>query len=277
MDLTAAQLTFAELYKFATVDGSILRVTSHDASIVYDGNTYQAIPIKRSKINYHTDLQVDKVDISMGLVGVKVGAKEYSIPKIIRLGLLRNAHVQIHLIDYALKDEIKLLFEGWVTEGISYNKGIVTLNVGSILDKLNEKFPKYIYSEYCNHQLYSTYCGLIKDTYKNSSSATLGSTPGKIFSTVFAFASKPEGYWAKGELKIKSGGNSGLSRTIIKHNDGNVELLIPFPEAVAVDNTFDVWPGCDKSGVTCAMKFLTSNYANFFGFEYTPKPEVLVS
>ncbi len=274
MDPTAAQLTFAELYEITTTDGSVLRVTSHDASIVYGGNTYQALPIKRSQIAYHTDLQVDKVEISMGLVGVKVGAKEYSIPKLIRLGLLRNAHVKIHLIDYVLKNEIKLLFEGWVTEGISYNNGIVTLSVGSILDKLNEKFPKYIYSEYCNHQLYSLYCGLTKNNYKISSTAGAGSTESKIYSSVFAFSAHAEGYWAKGELKMTAGGNANLSRTIIKHNDGNVELLIPFPEAVVVGDAFDAWPGCDKAGVTCHEKF--NNYANFLGFEYTPKPEVLL-
>ena len=71
------------------------------------------------------------------------------------------------------------------------------------------------------------------------------------------------------------GNNLNVSRTIYKHNDGNVELLIPYNEAINIGvDTFDVWPGCDKSGATCASKF--SNYSNFFGFEYTPKAEVLI-
>jgi uncharacterized phage protein (TIGR02218 family) len=302
MDLTQPELTLAEIYEITTQEGAVARFTSHDADIMYDiaaggyayfgaftstGKifkvdipslqtlVYQAIPIKRSEINYHTDLQVDKVDISMGLVGIKIGEKKYSIPKIIRLGLFRHANVKISLIDYVALDEIKLLFEGWITQGITYNKGICKITVGSLLDKLNEKFPKFIYSEYCNHQLFSSYCGLVKDDYKESSSAGSSSTQVKIYSDIFAFSAHAEGYWSKGEIKMTSGDNEDITRSIFKHGDGYVELLISFPETAIVGETFNAWPGCDKSGQTCDEKF--SNYENFLGFESIPQPEVLYS
>ena len=273
LDLTKTELTLAEIYQITTVDGIIARFTSHDQDIVYAGNTYQAIPITRTQVSYHTDLQVDKVDVSFGLVGVTVGDLSYSIPKIIRLGLLRGAHVVINLIDYVALDDDKLIFEGWVTGNITYNRGITTIPVSSLLDRLNEKFPKYIYSEYCNHKLYGTYCGLTKNTYREQSSAAAGSTVSKIYSAIFAFSAHAEDYWTKGEIEMTSGDNLNVSRTIIKHNDGNIDLLIPFTEAIAEGNTFDSWPGCDKSGEICESKF--NNYANFMGFEHTPKPETL--
>lgn len=275
MDLTQPQLTLAELYEITTTDGSIARFTSHDANITYGVDTYQAIPIGRSQIAYHIDLQVDKVDVSFSLVGITVGTKSYTIPQVIRKGFLRDAHVKIYLIDYIAKDELKILFEGWVTGNISYNQGIVSISVGSILDKLSEKFPKIIYSEFCNHQLFSTYCGLVKSTYKHTGAAGSGSTQSKIYSSVFAFSNHAEGYWTKGEIKMTSGENNGISKTVIKHYDGYIELLIPFPLTLAVGNAFEAYPGCDKSGKTCAEKFNSSNYANFLGFEYIVKPEIL--
>ena len=274
MDLTTTNLTLAELYTITTVNGDIARFTSLDKDVVYGGDTWQAIPISRSQISYHTDLQVDKVDISMGLVGILVGTTHYSIPKLIQLGLMRNAHVLIHLVDYVALDTTQLLFEGWVTEGISYNRGICTLSVGSLLDKLSEKFPKYIYSEYCQHQLYGPYCGLTKASYLGTSTAGAGSTKGIIYAAIFAYSAHASGYWMKGEVKLTTGLNAGTSRSIIQHNDGNVVVLIPFVENVTIGDVVNAWPGCDKSGVTCDTKF--DNYVSFFGFEYIPKPEVLI-
>lgn len=274
MDLTMPTLSLAEFYTITTATGDVARFTSHDQDITYEGSLYQAIPIMRSQISYHSDLQVDKVDISMGLVGVVIGTNEYSIPRLIQLGLFRNAHVVISLYDFVAGGTWKVLFEGWCTEGISYNKGICTMSIGSLLDKLNEKFPKYIYSDYCNHQLYGSYCGLTKTDWQVMSAAEEGSTKAIIVSPVFLFSAHAGGWWMKGEIKMTSGANANVSRSIISHSDQYVIVLIPFVEEIVPGDTFTVWAGCDKSGIMCDEKF--SNYANFFGFEYTPKPEVLL-
>ncbi len=274
IDFTPTKLTLTEIYEITFADGAIAYFTSHDKDIIYDANTYQAIPITRGPVRYHTNLQVDKVDISFGLVGVKIGTKQLSIPEVIRRDFIRNAHVKIYIIDYITLTDTKLIFEGWVTGKISHNAGIITVGVGSLLDKLKEKFPKLIYSEFCNHQLYNSYCGLTKANYLVQDSAATNSDRQNIYSTVFAFSTQAEGYWDKGELKMTSGNNNGVSRSILKHYDGHIKLTLPFSEDIQIADTFDVWPGCDKSGQTCDEKF--SNYNNFFGFEYIPKPEVLI-
>ncbi len=274
IDFTQTKLTLAEIYQITFTDNSIAYFTSHDKDIAYGGNTYQAIPITRSPVRYHTNLQVDKVDISLGLVGIQIGTKSLSIPEVIRRDFIRNAHVKIYIIDYITLTDVKLIFEGWATGGITYNAGICTVSVGSLLDKLKDKFPKLIYSEFCNHQLYNSYCGLTKSTYLVQDSTGAGTTTQLIYSTAFAFTAQAGGYWNKGEIKMTSGNNDGVSRSILKHYDGYVKLTIPYFESVAVGDTFDVWPGCDKSGKTCDEKF--SNYSEFFGFEYIPKPGVLI-
>lgn len=273
VDLTTTQITVAEIYTITTTSGLVARFTSHDQNLLYNSNSYQSIPISRTNIAYHTDLQVDKVDVSFGLIGVTIGESLYSIPKIIRTGILRNAHVVISLVDYVALDSEKILFYGYVTGGISYNRGICTLSVGSLLDKLNEKFPKYIYSEFCQHQLFSTYCGLDKTAWRGSNAIT-NSSDNTFYSPMLTFNSSNQNFYLKGEIQFTSGPNEGLSRSIIYHGDGYVKVLIPFPETSDAGDTFYAWPGCDKAGITCDYKF--DNYANFMGFEYCPKPETLI-
>lgn len=274
LDFTAEQNTLAEIYKITMQDGSIAYFTSHDANITYGGNTYQAIPIKRTSINYHTNLEIDKVDISFGITGVTIGAEDLSVPQIIRREFMKNAHVELWVVDYVALDDDKLLFEGWVSGNVTYDGSWATIEVGSLLDKLQEKFPKVIYSEFCNHNLYDSYCALTKDDYKQSGNIDIGSDDQNIYDAIFLFSNEAEGYWEQGEIKMTSGDNDAISKTIIKHYDGYVKLLIPYPESVQVADTFDAWPGCDKSGATCDTKF--SNYANFLGFEYIPSPETVL-
>lgn len=273
LDLTKTELPIAELYTITTSNGDIARFTSHDVSITYSTNIYQAIPIQRTKVSYYTDLQVDKVEISFGLVGLTIGTRNYSIPEIIKKGFFRNANVKIHKVDYTLLDADSLVFEGWITEGISYNRGICTISVGSILDKLNEKFPKLIYSEYCQLQLYSSYCGLTKNDWRGSGTIT-NTSDTTFYGNAFLYINSADGWFTKGELRFSTGDNTNISRSIINHGDGYVVVLNPFPEVSVPGNAFYVWPGCDKSGKTCHEKF--NNYDNFFGFEYCPKSEVLI-
>lgn len=336
IDYTTTKLTIAELYRITCQDSSIARFTSHDANIIYDGETFQAIPIKRTPVQYHADLQVDKVDISFGLIGIVVGDKSLSIPQVIRRDFLRNAHVEILRVDYIaigsaipwVAETVKTLnelvnptvannyyykctddgttglteptwptidgetvvdgtvtwtcmkasdlqFDGYVTGAISFNAGIITISVGSLLDRLKDTFPKIAYTETCNHKLYSTYCGLNKATYKESGTVDALSTTQIIYDAIFLFSHRAQGYWLKGELKFTNGNNDGISRSIEVHGDGYVKLMFPFPESLAIGNTFDAWPGCDKTGVTCSTKWLVNNYENSFMFEYIPKPELL--
>jgi len=273
VNYTTTGLTLAEIYVITCQDGSIARFTSHDTNITYGGNVYQAIPIRRGNVQYHSDLQVDKVEISLGLVGITIGTKVLTIPQVIRRGFLRNAHVTIYRVDYVALNSADILFDGYETEGVTFNAGVVTMVIGSLLDRLKEKFPKVVYTETCNHKLYSTYCGLSKSTYQQSGLIKAGTTTQIIYADVFLFSNKASGYWLKGEINVTSGNNSGLSKAIESHGDGYVSTMFAFPESFALSDTFLTYPGCDKTGTTCDVKF--GNYDNFLGFEYIPKPEVL--
>lgn len=264
---TAAELDIVELYEFNLQNGANAYFTSHDRNISYGGNSYQAIPIRRSEVKYHSDLQVDKVQVEMGLIGVKIGAQQFSIPTVIKRDYLRNAHCKITLLDRKTSGTY-LLFEGWATGEIAYNKGILSMQVGSILDKLQDRFPKIIYSETCNHAHFDAYCGLNKADWRENGTTAAGTTLFKVYADLFLFSYKPQGWWCRGEFVL-----GDCSRTVLAHEDGYIILMMPLWEVPTPGETFTCTAGCDRTGATCKAKF--SNYANFLGFEYIPKPEVL--
>ena len=72
---------------------------------------------------------------------------------------------------------------------------------------------------------------------------------------------------------MTSGLNTGMYRTILFHANGFVTLSVPFYQTIGIGDTFVAIPGCNKTGAQCDEKF--SNYANFLGFEYIPKPDVM--
>ncbi len=76
-----------------------------------------------------------------------------------------------------------------------------------------------------------------------------------------------------GEIRMTSGANNGVSRIIRFHNNGNVDVYIPFDFDIAVGDRFLAYAGCDKSGTTCHARF--ANIINFLGFEYIPRPEIM--
>lgn len=274
MDLTNIRNTLTEIYELQLTNGLTAYFTPHSTNITYLGRTYQSIPMSRSNIAYHSNLQADKVDITMGVVGVIIGGNQLTIPQIIKRGYFRYMRVRILLLDYVALANAVVRFDGYLTGGISYDQGTMTISVGSILDKLNDKFPKLVYSEYCQHKLFDTRCGLSKASYSQNGVVGANSTVVTIYSTVFAYSNRRQGWWVRGELLMTSGNNDTISRMVVEHFDGYVTLITPFPEEVETDDTFTVYWGCDRTGQTCANKF--NNYANFFGFEYIPKPEMIL-
>lgn len=276
MNYTLTQLKLAELYKIQLSSGTYLYYTRHNTDLTYQSNIYKALPIKRSSISYYSNLQIDKVDLNIGLVGVTVGAGSYTIPQVIERGWLRKAHIWVYLVDWSLLNSDTLIFEGFITGAISYNQGILSLEVNSILDKLNVQFPKKIYTELCSHSLYEIgifTCNVAKATFKVTGSVTSSADKFTISSSTFNFSSHASGWWLGGKILLTSGSNNGVERSIIKHLDGSIGVITAFPDTIAASVTFDVYPGCNKTGVICESKF--NNFSNFFGFELIPKPETL--
>ena len=75
-------------------------------------------------------------------------------------------------------------------------------------------------------------------------------------------------FYALGEVEVTSGNNNGERRQILKAAGNLITLQWPFPNSMTAADTYNIYPGCDKLGVTCRDKFDIPE--NFRGFIYGP-------
>lgn len=272
-------MTLAEICRIDLNDSenSTMLITNHKQSIVYGGYTFVSVPMQRGPVQYHANLEVDKMDLTLGIVGIQVGSNNLSIPACIRRDFFRNARVRMWTIDYSDPAITgRMFWDGYITGEVSYTQGILRVSVGSVLDCLGDKFPKLIYSEFCQHGHYTmappgafhTLCELNEVNWKETDSVISGSTNIKIISSIFAFSHHSQGYWERGKLYC-----NGVRRTISYHGDGFIQLLTPLPAIPNENDLLSASPGCNRTSTTCRDRF--NNLTHFFGFEYIPKPEIL--
>jgi len=81
-------------------------------------------------------------------------------------------------------------------------------------------------------------------------------------------------FYAQGELEVTGGNNNGCRRPIMKDSASTTTVMWPFPNVMGAGDTYNIYPGCDKKGVTCEQKF--GNEAKFSGFLYVPKVEEVI-
>jgi len=78
-------------------------------------------------------------------------------------------------------------------------------------------------------------------------------------------------FYEQGELQMTSGDNDGLRRPVLSDINSILTVIWPFPNAVEIGDTYNVYPGCDKRATTCLNRF--DNADQFAGFLYIPKIE----
>jgi uncharacterized phage protein (TIGR02218 family) len=159
-----------------------------------------------------------------------------------------------------------LLFSGRVSDTTtdSLNARVI---VRSHMELLNTPLPRNLYQPPCGFSLYDSGCGVSRAAFGVNSSVASGSTR----QTINCALAQVSGWFAIGELVFTSGANLGVRRTIKIAAVGVVNLAYPLPKAVAIGDTFTIYPGCDKRLTTCNTKF--SNAARFRGTPFVPVPE----
>jgi len=78
-------------------------------------------------------------------------------------------------------------------------------------------------------------------------------------------------FYEMGEVEMTSGLNNGQQRPVALDSAGTITVLWPFVNAVAMNDTYKLYPGCDLRGITCHHRF--HNEDVFRGFLYVPRIE----
>lgn len=268
------RLVVADLYTFALKNGTFLRYTSFDADVVFGGNTFlsNAPIVQRDRVRSNVGISVDAMRIS---VNPRTGDLIGSVPWIqaARMGALDGARVTLQRAyvwnPYVPPIGVLTIFAGNVA-GLEGGRSGVSMDVKSDLEMLNVQMPRNLVQPPCLHTLFDAGCTLVKASFAVASSVNAGSTT----TTINCGLAQSAGHFDQGTITFTSGVNNGVSRNVKSYTPGVLKLSLPLVSVPGVGDTFNAFPGCDKTQATCTTKF--SNLPNFKAMPYVPIPETAV-
>ncbi len=269
--LAGNQFIFADLYTITTITGAVYRYTNADIDLTVSGNVFisTGAQFKRGNTRTIVGLEVDTLDLTIYADSTHLMGG-VPILQALQNGALDGAYVQLERTFMASWGDTSagtiILFTGRVSEA-QFSRTEANVKVKSDLELLNIQMPRNLYQPSCLHTLFDASCGKIKSSFAAAAVVAAGSTKA-ILNCGLGQAS---GYFDQGTVTFTGGVNNGVTRTIKIYTPGVVVLSYPLQAAPANGDTFNAYPGCDKTQDTCTNKY--ANVANFRGQPYIPIPE----
>lgn len=256
-----------DLYKFVYADGATEKYyTSFDQSVTFDGDTYTPLGITRTSVEKTNDLSVSQVKIS-----VVCDDTYFDMDNIRNAGQLDNCAVYIYTVDSSDVANYRLTFKGKIAE-VSIGNVEMEIIVNSFTNELRRPACRRQFSVGCTHVFCDARCGLTIGDWDETGTAEAGSDA----STIVDAANRTEAdeYWEGGYVQMTSGDNNGLFMPVKTYVTGTVTLINSFPNAIAENDTYTIWPHCEGKFSKCDTIF--SNTDNRLAFEYMPTMEEVV-
>ncbi|NLR74204.1 DUF2163 domain-containing protein [Leeia aquatica] len=274
LDLLNSQDAFcmADLFVFVLQGGQVLRYTSADTPVSWQGETYLSTGpgFKRGRTQLSLGVQVDTLEVTVfASVTDQINGQPF-VAHAMRGGL-DGANLTLSRAFLSRWDApvvgVLSLFSGRVAE-VSGTRGACHLQVKSDLELLNIKMPRNLYQPSCLHTVYDAGCAVSRASMVQTGSIVQVLDPNRFVVSL----PRPAGWFDQGLITFSSGANAGISRTVRSYAEGQqVQIALPFPAAVQPGDAISMLPGCDKTQTTCQGKF--NNLARFRGFPYIPVPE----
>lgn len=165
---SATELRMADLYTITLKNGTVLRYTTWDTSVVVSGNTFQTGPphIKRSHIEEKTGLDVSAIDleISAGAADLLAGPN-IPILQAIATGMFDGATVRIDRLftdSNGAQIGTVIRFSGFLGEVDEVGRSSAKLSIHALTELLTQQLPNIILQPSCTNTLFDARCGLIK-------------------------------------------------------------------------------------------------------------------
>jgi uncharacterized phage protein (TIGR02218 family) len=272
-------IALADLWTITLADGAVLRWTSADVPIAAGGETYSCGPvITRGGTRLTSTLEVDTLDVTFGVggpAGSPVSLGGVPLPHAAAAGAFDGAGVKLErafMVTWGTAAATVHLFEGRVA-GVEPRHTEVAVQVKSLLEILDAKWPRGLYQPACNHRLYGQGCGADRAAVTAS-----GVADGGARARIDWPNAAPAGYYEQGVIAFTSGANTGERRTVKTSGPAGVTVFPPFAHPVRTGDAFTIAPGCTKTRAgepgdarpSCAEH---GGLAHFRGFPYVPPPE----
>lgn len=271
---STTQVYMADLFTFTLSGGVVIRYTSADVPVTVNGNTYALGPvITRGNTKLAVGISVDSLDLTLE-ADTSVTVNTVPLLQFIANGGLDGARLSLARAFAAGPGSAWVgslgLFSGRLSD-IQVSRYSASLAINSDSELLNVMVPRNVYQPGCGNTLFDGACGLSKAAFAAAATAMFGTDATKtVFATDLAQA---DTYFALGFAVGVTGANAGVSRTVRAFAAGAIVTIQPWPQAVAIGDTFTVYPGCDKQQGTCSGKY--ANLPKFRGHPYIPAPETI--
>lgn len=268
---SSRQYIMVDLFTFELRNGVTLRYCTSNVAVQFGGDTWLPAPagLSRSRIRWVTGIEVDTMDIQFQ---ADASITVNTIPMLAAAvqGLFDNAKVtlgRLFMSDWSTAVDKVDLFKGSVSAADA-RRSALHMSVKSDLERLNVQMPQTLYQASCVHSLFDIGCSVNAATYTVAGTITGVNVDGSLQTGL----GQADAYFQMGSIKITSGPNLGLVRTVKSFASGAVFIANPFPFTITAGVTFTITPGCDKLRTgDCTTKY--ANTVNFKGFEFIPVPE----
>jgi len=259
----------ADCYTFTLRTELVLTYTNADVPITLNGYVYAAnsILVDGLKFKCEVGLNVDQQQITLSARSTDTLG---GIPflQAIRNGVFDGAEVQRERAFLTSWTGAPvggvILFKGRVGTVDHVGRTTAQITVNSDLVLLDLDMPRNLYSPTCQHVLFDSGCGLVKNAFGASGAVGAGSA-----ASVINWSSSSAGY-TQGTITFTSGANTGVTATIKEATTSALTLAYALPTSPATGDAFTAYQGCDHTQATCTTKF--NNVANFRGFPFIPPP-----
>lgn len=267
------------LYEFSrTLDSTVYTdyYTSAEADLTYGGHTYLGKSMSHEEIKGGLFLDRDDVSITQEIL---TGS---ALVKVATLKMEAPLHVTIRqaTLGSGVATDASVIFTGEVV-GASVKGGVITSKAVTGGTMFDRKVPRPLFQLGCNNALFDVGCGLLKANWKFTATVSAVGSAGYPFEFELSSLARVTGstptysanWFAGGWIELNASGSSWQRRPILLSTNPVAGVLTvtldrdpdPFP---SVSDSVILYPGCDLTAATCAVKF--DNYLNFFGHPFMP-------
>lgn len=264
----------ADLYTITLGSGTVLRWTDADVALPWGGQTYLLGPgLERGAIRRALGLDVDEMRVSLIVRPTDlVGTTPLALA--LRRGDFDRALVQLDRAFGEVPGTIIGVIDGWFVGRMGPIKGDgfeFEATVRSPLTDLEVDVPRNVVQAQCGNRLFDDVCGLNPSGFRVTGTVSGAIAPGRNWfqSTL----TQADAWFTGGRLRWLTGANAGRQASVRDHALSGGALLFAsgWPESIVVGDTFEIWPGCNKTRAVCISKF--GNLARFRGMPSVPSPE----
>ncbi len=245
-----------EIYEFK-LGNDRFRYTNVERDFEFQSDTYQSVPVSRSRITSSYDSKDSQVNIE--LPGDNIFARLY-------IGIIPGEFPEVTIRQLHRNDpdaEAVFVFQGFVsTVGFSEDLRQADLACRPSTSSSGRIIPRHTFQGLCNHSLYDPRCTVLEPTFEENvtvegvDNRELTVDSGQLSTEVAEF-------WTAGFIEF---GNE--FRTIVAQSTRVMTLDFPFLND-PTGETIRILPGCDHLIASdCDLTY--ANIVNHGGYPYVP-------